>query len=143
VEAHGGLCLRRRARTGKRARKASLPVGEALIDAGLARYEPSAAARSCRASLLAAEAGARAAGLGLWADPYYAVIVAADRPSFAETFAEKTGTAVIVEGRITSIADQRPHIMLYFGPRQGWDFSVTVLPRNSKAFERLMRPWRV
>jgi hypothetical protein len=108
-------------------------VGEALIDAGLARYEPSAAARSCRASLLAAEAGARAAGLGLWADPYYAVIVAADRPSFAETFAEKTGTAVIVtavivEGRITSIADQRPRIMLYFGPRQGRDFSVTVLP---------------
>lgn len=25
--------------------------------------------------------------------------------------------------------------MLYFGPRQGWDFSVTVLPRNSKAFD--------
>jgi hypothetical protein len=111
--------------------KASLPVGEALIDAGLARYEPSAAAHPCRASLLAAEAGARAAGLGLWADPYYAVIAAADRPSFAE----KTGTAVIVEGRITSIADQRPRIMLYFGPRQGWDFSVTVLPRNSKAFD--------
>jgi hypothetical protein len=31
--------------------KASLPVGEAILDAGLARYEPSAAARPCRASL--------------------------------------------------------------------------------------------
>jgi hypothetical protein len=108
-----------------------MPVGEALIDAGLARYEPSAAARPCRASLLAAEAGARATGLGLWADPYYAVIAAADRPSFAE----KAGTAVIVEGRITSIADRKPRIMIYFGARQGWDFSVTILPHNSKAFE--------
>ena len=110
---------------------ASLPVGEALIDAGLARYEPSAAARPCRTSLLAAEAGTRAAGLGLWADPYYAVIAAADRASFAE----KTGTAVIVEGRVTGIAARRPRIMLTFGPRQGWDFSVSDVPRNSKSFE--------
>ena len=111
--------------------KAPLPVGEAILDAGLARYEPSAAARPCRASLLAAEAGARTAGLGLWADPYYAVIAAADRPSFAE----KAGTAVIVEDRITGIVDRRPRIMLTFGPRQGWDFSIAIFPRNSKAFE--------
>ena len=25
--------------------------------------------------------------------------------------------------------------MLYFGPRRGGDFSVTILPRNSKTFE--------
>jgi endonuclease YncB( thermonuclease family) len=89
----------------------SLPVGEALLDAGLARYESGPAARACKASLLAAEAAARAAGLGLWADPYYAV--------------------VIVEGRITAIADRRPRIMLYFGPRQGWDFSVTIFQRQN------------
>ena len=111
--------------------KAFLSVGNELIDAGLARYEPSAAARSCRDSLLAAEAGARATGVGLWADPYYAVIAATDRPSFTE----KAGTAVIVEGRITSIADRRPRIMIFFGPRQGWDFSVTMVQRNSKAFD--------
>jgi hypothetical protein len=39
---------------------AHLPVGEAPIDAGLARYEPSVAALPCRSVLLAAEAGARA-----------------------------------------------------------------------------------
>jgi Staphylococcal nuclease homologue len=110
---------------------AHLPVGEALIDAGLARYEPNAAARPCRSALLAAEAGARASGLGLWADPYYAIIAAADRPSFAE----KAGSSVIVEGRITGIASRRPRITLYFGPRQRGDFSVTILPRNSKTFE--------
>jgi endonuclease YncB( thermonuclease family) len=110
---------------------ARLPVGEALIDAGLARYEPSAAARPCRSALLAAEAGARASGLGLWADPYYAIIAAGDRLSFTE----KAGSSVIVEGRITGVASRRPRITLYFGPRQGWDFSVTILPRNSKTFE--------
>jgi endonuclease YncB( thermonuclease family) len=110
---------------------AHLPVGEALIDAGLARYESSAAARPCRSALLAAEAGARASGLGLWTDPYYAIIATADRLSFAE----KAGSSVIVEGRITGIASRRPRITLYFGPRQGGDFSVTILPRNSKTFE--------
>jgi endonuclease YncB( thermonuclease family) len=110
---------------------AQLPVGEALLDAGLARYEPSAAARPCRTALLAAEAGARASGLGLWADPYYAIIAAADHLSFAE----KAGSFVIVEGRITGIAGRRPRITLYFGPRRGGDFSVTILPRNSKTFE--------
>ena len=110
---------------------ARLPVGEALIDAGLARYEPSAAARPCRSALLAAEAGARSSGLGLWADPYYAIIAAADRLSFAE----KAGSSVIVEGRITGVASRRPRITLYFGPRQGWDFSVTILPRNRETFE--------
>jgi endonuclease YncB( thermonuclease family) len=110
---------------------AQWPVGEALIDAGLARYEPSAATRPCRSALLAAEAGARASGLGLWADPYYAIIAAVDRLSFAE----KAGSSVIVEGRITGIASRRPRITLYFGPRRGGDFSVTILPRNSKTFD--------
>jgi hypothetical protein len=108
-----------------------LPVGEALIDGGLARYEPSAAARPCRSALLAAEAGARASGLGLWGDPYYAIVAAADRLALAE----KAGSSVIVEGRITGIASRRPRITLTFGPRQGWDFSVTILPRNNKTFE--------
>ena len=108
-----------------------LPVGEALLDAGLARYDPGPAAHDCKASLLAAEAAARTAALGLWADPYYSVIAATDHPSFAEKF----GTAVIVEGRITAIADRRPRIMLYFGPRPGWDFSVAFFQQSSKAFE--------
>ncbi|MGH6935760.1 MAG: thermonuclease family protein, partial [Methylocella sp.] len=110
---------------------AQLPVGEALIDAGFARYEPSAAARPCRSVLLAAEAAARASGLGLWADPYYAIVAAADRLAFAE----KAGSSVIVEGRITGIASRGPRITLTFGPRQGWDFSVTILPRNSKTLD--------
>lgn len=108
-----------------------LSVGEALIDAGLARYEPSAAAHACRSALLAAERGARALRLGLWADPYYAVIGASDR----ESLAERAGSPVVVEGRVTGTAGRRPRLALYFGPRKGVDLSVTMFARNSKEFE--------
>jgi len=95
------------------------------------RYEPSAAARPCRSALLAAEAGARASGLGLWADPYYAIIAAADR-----LILRREGWLVrYCEGRIIGIASRRPRITLYFGPRRGGDFSVTILPRKSKTFD--------
>jgi endonuclease YncB( thermonuclease family) len=45
-------------------------VAEAILDAGLARYRPDAAAHPCRDLLLAAEAEARAGKTGLWADPF-------------------------------------------------------------------------
>lgn len=107
-----------------------LPVGEAIIDAGLARYAASMANDPCRGVLLAAEAQARASALGLWADPYYAVIAAGDRDSLAE----KAGSMVIVEGRVAGLKVRKPVIMLYFAPRKGAEFAVTVLPRNGKAF---------
>ena len=108
-----------------------LPLGEALIDAGFARYEPSIASHPCRSALLAAEVGARAGKVGLWADPYYAIIAAGDR----ESFAEKVGSIVIAEGRVSGIGGRRPRIMLYFGPRKGLDLSVTLLPPSNKEFE--------
>jgi hypothetical protein len=107
-----------------------LPVGEAIIDAGFARYDASVANDPCRGVLLAAEARARASALGLWADPYYAVIAAGDRDSLAE----KAGSTVIVEGRVTGLKVRKPLITLYFAPRRGAEFSVTVLPRDGKAF---------
>ncbi len=109
---------------------AMLPVARAVIEAGLARFEPSAAARPCRSFLLAAEAAARAAALGLWADPYYAIIAAGDRASFPE----KAGTSVIVEGRVADVEQGGFRTTLFFGDRRGWDFSVTVLQRNIKIF---------
>jgi hypothetical protein len=107
-----------------------LPVGEAIIDAGLARYEASTADDPCRGVLLAAEAQARASALGLWADRYYAAVAAGDRDSLAE----KAGSMVIVEGRVTGLKVRKPGITLYLGPRKGSQFSVTILPRGSKVF---------
>lgn len=109
---------------------ARLPVGEAILDAGFGRYEPHMADGPCRGALLAAETKARAAGLGLWADQYYAIIAAGEGASFSE----KSGSTVIVEGRVTGLTVRKPRITLYLGPRKGADFSVTVTPRGSKAF---------
>jgi endonuclease YncB( thermonuclease family) len=108
----------------------ALPVAEAALDAGLARFESGPAARSCRAALLAAEAAARSAALGLWADPYYAVLQAGDR----DAFAERAGTSGIVEGRVTGVEQNAFRTTLLFGERRGRDFSVTVLQRNRKIF---------
>lgn len=108
-----------------------LPVAEAVLDAGLARFEPDPNAGLCRAALLAAEASARAAALGLWSDPYYAIIAATDHDSFAE----KAGTFVIVEGRVTGVGNGDFRATLFFGPRRGMDFSVTILQRNIKIFD--------
>jgi hypothetical protein len=55
-------------------------VAEAILDAGLARYRPDAAAHPCRDLLLAAEAEARAGKTGLWADPFYEVLAPATAP---------------------------------------------------------------
>jgi endonuclease YncB( thermonuclease family) len=60
-------------------------VAEAILDAGLARYRPDAAAHPCRDLLLAAEAEARAGKTGLWADPFYEVLAAGDRAVFASS----------------------------------------------------------
>jgi len=114
---------------------APLSVAEAVLDAGLARYEASAAGYLCREKLLAVESGARAAGIGLWGDPYYAVL-AADNP---QLFADRLGTIVIVEGRVSRIVDRRPRILLYFGFRRGSDLSIALVPRTGKTFESAYR----
>ena len=106
------------------------PLAQAALAAGLARFEPGGGARQCRTSLLVAEASARAAALGLWADPYYAVIAAGDHDGFAG----KAGTSVIVEGRVIGVERSAYRTMLLFGARRGWDFSVTILQRNTKIF---------
>jgi endonuclease YncB( thermonuclease family) len=109
---------------------AFLPVAQAILEAGLARFAPDAGVRHCRDVLLKAEAGARAAALGLWTDPYYAIMAAADH----ESFAEKAGTFVIVEGHVSGVDTGGFRATLSFGPRRGQDFSVTILQRNIKIF---------
>jgi hypothetical protein len=108
-----------------------LQVAETVLDAGLARFEPSADAAHCRTDLLTAEAAARAAALGLWSDPYYAIIAATDHDSFSE----KAGTFVIVEGRVTGVGKGDFRSSVFFGPRRGMDFSVTILQRHIKTFD--------
>jgi hypothetical protein len=111
--------------------KAPVSIGEALIEAGLARFIPQPGTSPCRSALLEAEARARSARLGLWTDPYYAVLSATDR----EAFDEKAATNIIIEGDVRGISEGPYRTNLYFGPRRGYDLSVTILPRNIMLFE--------
>ena len=69
-------------------------AAEALIQAGLARARPEAAAHACFPALLSAEAEARMQHRGLWADPRYAVLDASD----ADGLAAQGGDMALVQG---------------------------------------------
>jgi hypothetical protein len=109
-----------------------LPVAEAILEAGLARYDPYVPNDPCRIALLAAEGRARETALGLWADPYYAVLGAGQ--DSRERIVELAGSTVIVEGNLSSVQVQKPRITFYVGQRKGLDIPVTIVLRNSKAF---------
>jgi hypothetical protein len=111
---------------------ADIGIAEAILDAGLARYRPDAAAHPCRDLLLAAESEARATKIGLWADPYYAVLNTGDRAAFANP---RTGM-VIVEGVAASIGETAARYYLNFGPSRGSDFAITLPKRGANALEK-------
>jgi endonuclease YncB( thermonuclease family) len=110
----------------------AIGIAEAIVDAGLARYRPDAAAHPCRDLLLAAEADARAEKIGLWADQYYAVLPGADRAAFANP---RTGM-VLVEGVAASLGETASRFYLNFGPRRGADFAITLPKRDATALEK-------
>lgn len=109
-----------------------LSVATAVLDAGLGRFAPVAVARPCRAELLAADASARRAKLGIWADPYYAPIPASDR----EALVERTGTSVVVEGAPIGVEAGRFRTTLWFGSWRRRDFSVTISQRDVEIFRQ-------
>lgn len=111
-------------------------LSTAAIAAGWGRYLPEPAASECRAALVAAEERARAAKLGLWADPYYAVLGVDDGAGFTE----RAGTLVTAEGRLASVTASPYRTKLVFrsevsGSRGGQLLSATILPRVVKGFE--------
>jgi endonuclease YncB( thermonuclease family) len=108
-----------------------LSVATAVLDAGLGRFAPSKAAHPCLTDFRAAEAAARGAKLGIWGDPYYAVIAANDR----DALVERTGTFVVVEGETIGVEAGRFRTTLAFGPRRGRDFAVTISQRNVVIFD--------
>jgi hypothetical protein len=105
-------------------------AGALALSLGAARIADARQAQRCAAAQLAAEAGARAAGLGLWSDPYYAVVAAGDRAGLAQ----RAGQFVLVEGRVRRVGTGRRRYFLDFGPQRD-DFTVTVDRRAAQSFE--------
>lgn len=111
------------------------------VATGLGRYLAEPGAHACRDALLAAEDKARLAKLGLWSDPYYALLGVDDHAAFME----RSGTIVVAEGRLTGVLPSPYRTTLRFaapteiqsGQHQsgGHMLVATILPHAMKAFE--------
>ena len=103
---------------------------ESLLSAGQARVSARIGAKSCAAALLTVEKKARAARLGLWADPNFAPLPAED---YRRLRAE-TGRFVLVEGKVLSVHTSGATIYVNFGRRFTRDLSLIILRRLRAGF---------
>jgi micrococcal nuclease len=101
---------------------------QALLANGHVLLSPAGISPACRTALRAAEGAARAAGLGLWSDPYYGVRQA-DNPA---DILLGQGRFALVEGTVASVRERGGIVYVNFGRR--WDFTVTILKRNERLF---------
>jgi endonuclease YncB( thermonuclease family) len=105
-------------------------VQRELLMQGHARVAARLDDRACAAELTTAEQAARAAKLGLWADPYY-VVKSAENP--AEVMAER-GRFTLVRGKVLSVRESGGTIYVNFGRRWSEDFTVTIRKRHERMF---------
>ena len=101
----------------------------ALLRSGLARVDIAPDRTECAAELYAAEGEARAAHLGLWALPAYAV-------RNPDGLGFDPGTFQIVQGTVLAADVKDGRAYLDFGPDWRTDFTVTVAPADMANFRR-------
>ena len=100
----------------------------ALLAAGLARVHSLVDDRAAVAEMLVIEHRARAARLGIWAQPRYRVRAASEADASLHSFQ-------LVEGRVKAAAVVRGRGYLNFGDDWREDFTVSVGPRDRRRFE--------
>jgi micrococcal nuclease len=102
-----------------------------LVQKGLARVELLPDRGECNRELYAAEAEARKAGLGLWADPAYAT-------RLIEQLGPDIGTFQIVVGRVVRAAvHPQGGVFLNFGADWKRDFTVSISAGDVKTFKTM------
>ena len=111
-------------------------LAEMLIAEGLALAAPADLPRPCLDALYGAEAAARAAHEGAWADDVFVPLDGA-RP---ESWPDSVPAPAIVEGTIAGLGENPYRLYLNFGPRRGRDFTVTMTRRVADVFERAGLP---
>src|SRR5216684_989962 len=105
-------------------------VAHEMLATGYARVAALVGDRACAAELLARERVARQAKLGLWAEPYYAIVGA---ESGAALLAER-GHFTVAEGKVLSVRESGGTIYMNFGRRWSETLTVTILKRNERNF---------
>ena len=106
------------------------PVQGSLLAAGAALVSGTVLNKDCAAVLTAAEAEARQAKRGTWADP--AAIKNAESPGDILT---GIGRFTVVEGKVLSVRQAGATTYLNFGRNWTRDFAVTISRRTVAAFE--------
>lgn len=101
-----------------------------LLKRGLARVDISPDRGECYADLYAAEAEARRAGTGLWADPAYASRTPGQ-------VAGDIGSFQTVVGRVADAAAVNGGVNLNFGQDWQRDFTVIIAQDDLKTFRRM------
>ena len=109
---------------------AETPVQAQLLAQGEALVSADVSDKECAALLLAAEAEARQAKRGTWADP--AAIKNAESPS---DILAGIGRFTVVEGRVLSVRQAGATTYLNFGRNWTRDFAVTISRRMVGGFE--------
>ena len=112
------------------AEAAPVSVAAFLLRSGYARVWPEPDAYACVADLLRAEAEARDKRLGLWRDPYYGVVAAAD----LDNLRKRDGQFTLVEGTPSRVGEGRSRYYVDFGLHRG--FTIVIPKRRAKIFER-------
>lgn len=99
-----------------------------LLETGMARVYSFADNRAAVAEMLALEAAAREAGLGLWAHPFYAVRDA-ERPAEVPI-----DSFELIEGVVLQAAEVDRRIFLNFGEDWREDVTATISPPDRAIF---------
>ena len=105
-------------------------VQEELLDQGEALVSATVTDKECASALTGAEAAARRAKRGIWADP--AVIKNTESPGDILT---GIGRFTLVEGKVLSVRQAGTTTYLNFGRNWTRDFAVTISRRASAVFE--------
>jgi endonuclease YncB( thermonuclease family) len=107
-------------------------VQDLLLDRGEALASADIADKGCAAELAAAEAAARQAKRGTWADSDSGVIKNAEKPG---DILARIGQFTVVEGKVLSVRQAGTTFYANFGRRWTRDFAVTISRRMVAAFE--------
>ena len=107
-------------------------VSQRLLAEGRARVRPAPGEAACFARLYAAEAGAIRLGLGLWGEPGYAIVDAAD----PDAVSRHTDRFAVVMGRVRHVGVAERSIFIDFGEAWKTDVTLTIRVRDRSRFAR-------
>jgi hypothetical protein len=99
-----------------------------LVANGMLRVGPEAGEPACAEPLIAHERAARAAKIGLWAEPRFSV----ESANHLAALNAAIGRFAVVEGLVTRIGETASRTYIDFGRRYSEDFTI-IIPRAARA----------